>query len=1133
MGQPPRSCTTYGRLEPLEPRLLLDAVYPTMHEQYMLELVNRARANPQAEVGRYGASYWDGTPDLNEGLPAGTLSAAPKQPLAFNLNIIDAARKHAQWMINTDIFDHNESANPADPMYDGQARMQTAGYAFVLPWAWGENIAWKGTTGTPDVTAYLWHLEGGLFGDAGIAGRGHRLNLMDGDYRQVGIGVVTGVFRSSGTNFNSVMVTEDFALSGDGLFLTGVAYDETGGIDNNFYTPGEGLNAVVVRAVRQSDGAVFATTTWSSGGYSLPIGPGTYTISAISPALGTVQINNVEIGAANVKVDFTPEGVVTSNPINELPVADARAATTAEDIAFRVALTGSDSETPDSQLVFKIVSGPRHGQLVLAADALPDTFFGNEYIYLPHANYNGPDSFTFTVTDTGSPPGSHQNPGDMTSIAATVSITVTAVNDRPTAAAQSARAAADETADITLEASDVETGFGALAFNVPATSDRGGTLVRIGQGQYRYTPPAGFVGGDYFDFSVTDSGDPSGTHGGGGDKTSAAARVSLDVRRDFWIEFTDRVQYTDAAHHVVTLFLSGGTGTIFFESEGDVDPHLLAISAAGTNAGLKVVVDDRALTTSTDVLVTGSMKTFDGRQVNLRGDLTFTGVVGQIRLNDAGDGHTISILGTGEGSAVKMSFADVTDLVIDSAMPVSSIAAASWTDTDATPDAVIAPLLGKLGVAGDFEAALTLNGTGATRDTLGGVRIGGNVTDADWDVSGTAGTISIAGQITNWVLHGTGGVLTGVRSLSLGDVVSGTVDIDGLLRALKAVRWQLGSVGAHEAGSLRIQGRKANTRTGAPAVPGDFGADVTLVGLPGSTKPTLASASVAGDVTASTWDITGFVGTVKIAGQVANWLLQSATGQLAGVKSLALGDVTNATVTANGGLGVVKVLRWLAGTLSARTVAGLKASGRRANPKKGVAAVAGDFNADVALAGSADPRKSTFATAAIAGDVTGAAWDITGTLRTLKVTGTVTNTTIRTSSDIGRATIGAAAGSDFLVGLDDNGKRHPTLAGDYADPEASIRSFKVAGLDRGSVARAFADSNICAAVIGTVTLTNPQWDNGAAGANPGEEFGLYALREIKSVKVADNADASRALFLKGAAGWTNTAVEDFHADTLA
>src|SRR5262245_55336620 len=50
---------------------------PTPAEQLMLEVINRARANPTAEAARYSI-------DLNEGLAPGTISAAPKRPLAFN-----------------------------------------------------------------------------------------------------------------------------------------------------------------------------------------------------------------------------------------------------------------------------------------------------------------------------------------------------------------------------------------------------------------------------------------------------------------------------------------------------------------------------------------------------------------------------------------------------------------------------------------------------------------------------------------------------------------------------------------------------------------------------------------------------------------------------------------------------------------------------------------------------------------------------------------------------------------------------------------------------------------------------------------------------------------------------------------
>ena len=100
--------------------------------------------------------------------------------------------------------------------------------------------------------------------------------------------------------------------------------------------------------------------------------------------------------------------------------------TTAEDTTKTVTLAGTD---PDSDpLTYQIVSGPVHGVLLGTAPNLT---------YLPAANYpagnfNGSDSFTFTVSDAA-----------LTSAVATVSITVTPVNDAPQALAQSASMSAN------------------------------------------------------------------------------------------------------------------------------------------------------------------------------------------------------------------------------------------------------------------------------------------------------------------------------------------------------------------------------------------------------------------------------------------------------------------------------------------------------------------------------------------------------------------------------------------------------------------------------------------------------------------------------------------------------------------
>src|SRR6185437_10302523 len=266
---------------PLEMRYLLSAVYPTADEQLMVELINRARANPTAEASRQGI-------DLNEGLAAGTITTDAKQPLAINPYLTYSATQHSQWMLDTDTFSHT-GVNGTDP---GE-RMTNAGYAFTGSWTWGENIGWDGSTGSINETTETSTIENDLFIDSGVDGRGHRTNLMNKDFREVGAGIVTGQFTASGHTYNAAMATQDFGTTGSSVFLTGVAYTDAV-VKDQFYTVGEGMAGVTITATRASDSAVYQTTSWSSGGYSLALTAGTYTVTASGGGLGgTVVDSNV------------------------------------------------------------------------------------------------------------------------------------------------------------------------------------------------------------------------------------------------------------------------------------------------------------------------------------------------------------------------------------------------------------------------------------------------------------------------------------------------------------------------------------------------------------------------------------------------------------------------------------------------------------------------------------------------------------------------------------------------------------------------------------------------------------------------------------------------------------------------
>ncbi|MEM9274841.1 MAG: CAP domain-containing protein, partial [Cyanobacteria bacterium P01_F01_bin.143] len=266
------------------------------YEQYMLELVNRARSNPNGEAGRYGLN------NLNRGLSSGTITSAAKQPLAFNFSLIDAARDHSQWISDANTFSHTGAggSSPGD-------RMAAAGYDFTGAWRWGENIAWQGTTGTPNITSFVRDEHESLF-----LSDGHRKNILNSGFREIGIGVIQDTFATSTRTYNAVITTQKFASSGSSVFLTGVAFNDLV-IEDDFYTIGEGLSGIEVKATRRSDNQSFTTHTWDAGGYQIALEAGTYDVTFSEN--GTIIGNSypVAIASQNVKLDLDTSNIEIIN----------------------------------------------------------------------------------------------------------------------------------------------------------------------------------------------------------------------------------------------------------------------------------------------------------------------------------------------------------------------------------------------------------------------------------------------------------------------------------------------------------------------------------------------------------------------------------------------------------------------------------------------------------------------------------------------------------------------------------------------------------------------------------------------------------------------------------------------------
>jgi uncharacterized protein YkwD len=261
---------------------------PTPQEQLTLELLNRARANPTAEAQRFGIS-------LNQGLPAGTITTVPKQPLTFQQALITASRGHSQWMINTDTFSHTGSNGT-----NSKQRMEAAGYPFTGGWGAGENIAWKGTSGTLNLNSFTVALHEQLFKSPS-----HRTNILENNFNQVGIGLIEGKFLDGGTNWNAAMVTQDYALSAsspvpEGPFVTGVAYRDNNA--NGFYDVGEGLGGVTAKLMPGDT----TTTTSTSGGYAIPLGTtsGSVFVTFSGGGVASTVVPGIVVPGVSVKVDL-------------------------------------------------------------------------------------------------------------------------------------------------------------------------------------------------------------------------------------------------------------------------------------------------------------------------------------------------------------------------------------------------------------------------------------------------------------------------------------------------------------------------------------------------------------------------------------------------------------------------------------------------------------------------------------------------------------------------------------------------------------------------------------------------------------------------------------------------------------
>ncbi len=209
---------------------------------------------------------------------------------------------------------------------------------------------------------------------------------------------------------------------------------------------------------------------------------------------------------------------LTVIPVNDAPVVGDQSVTLAEDntLVFNPLATASDVD--GDTLNASVVTGPAHGAIVVNANGT--------FSYKPSADYNGSDTFTWRVSD------------GTTSTVATAHVTITAVNDAPTAV--DSKVSGTEDTALMLQWShfgvaDVDSPVSSLTLTITALP-ADGTLQRLVSGTWTNVAlGAHFVAADFaastvrFVPAANASGGAGGSLAGFGNRAQDYARIGFTV----------------------------------------------------------------------------------------------------------------------------------------------------------------------------------------------------------------------------------------------------------------------------------------------------------------------------------------------------------------------------------------------------------------------------------------------------------------------------------------------------------------------------------------------------------------------------------------------------------------------------
>lgn len=177
--------------------------------------------------------------------------------------------------------------------------------------------------------------------------------------------------------------------------------------------------------------------------------------------------------------------------LNDPPTAAGDSFNGSEDSStVTISVLANDSSSPDpgEQLTVSEVTQPANGTVSISAT-------GAAVLYKPAPNFNGSDSFTYTMSD-----------GNGGTASATVTLNIFAVNDPPDAVIDSLSVAEDSSSNVlNVLANDTSPDEGeTLSITSVTHPVHGTTTISAGGTRITYVPTANYFGSDSFTYRVND-----------------------------------------------------------------------------------------------------------------------------------------------------------------------------------------------------------------------------------------------------------------------------------------------------------------------------------------------------------------------------------------------------------------------------------------------------------------------------------------------------------------------------------------------------------------------------------------------------------------------------------------------------